>query len=349
VAGNYFINLSDFKVLLEKLLETSQVFAPLKENDRVYYEKISKANLDKIVYDTARPVDPVKSVLYLAREVIAKYFLEEGRKERIPIMILGVKACDAAALLAYDKVMLEGGVEDPVYKDRRSSCFLIGTDCDSIWPTCFCTKVGLKPYPEGNVDLNLSTVEHGFVVDILSPKGQAFFDKFPYYFRKATIEEMADARNERQKTLSLLQISNNDFDYKVPIHETIKGTLNSPEWKNITRFCVECGACNISCPSCTCFMFQDLATSGHYERTRYWDACLKGSYGRVAGGANSRLILSQRYNNRLQCKFDYSFDRLKMYTCTGCGRCIEACPAKIDMRKAIKDLECALAFSAKLE
>jgi ferredoxin len=346
---SHYISTSDFGRIIEKLLERSDVFAPLPSNDRVYFEKVIPDSIDKIVYDTPRQVDPPKSFLYPARELVAKYFAEDSGNAGKPVTIIGVKGCDAAAIAAYDRVMLEGDFIDPLYKERRESTLLIGTDCASIWTSCFCTLVGLKPYPESGVDINLSSAENGFVVSVKSEKGKAFFEEFSFFFREATTEELAEFDSVREKTISLLAESNKQYKYKLPIHEIVKGTLDTPAWRKITRLCVECGACNISCPSCTCFMLHDKKTPVGFERQKIWDACLKGGYARVAGGANSRPFLSQRYNNRLQCKFDYSFDRLNKYTCTGCGRCIEACPAKIDMRAAIVDLEIALALSAKLE
>jgi predicted aldo/keto reductase-like oxidoreductase len=37
-------------------------------------------------------------------------------------------------------------------------------------------------------------------------------------------------------------------------------------------------------------------------------------------------------------KFDFFVDNLKMPACCGCGRCIEVCPGKIDIREVLKDL-----------
>ncbi len=59
-------------------------------------------------------------------------------------------------------------------------------------------------------------------------------------------------------------------------------------------------------------------------------------YARTGGGGNSRPALAQRLENRLRCKFEYSRDRYDLVTCTGCGRCIDACMGRIDMREAIK-------------
>lgn len=335
--------------MLLKLLKRAVLFAPVRTSEKIYFERIDETLIDSIVYDTPRSVEPPKTVLFPSSETVARYFSDDTAEQEKPVIILGVKACDAAALSIYDRVMLEGGVVDKGYGKKRDGCLIIGTDCHSIWPTCFCTKVGLKPTPETGVDLNLAVVEDGFFVEIKTQKGMDFFEEYRFFFRDATMEETAEAVEKRQRTISSINDQNKRFDYRLPLNEIVKGTLDSPAWKDITKYCVECGACNISCPSCTCFVFQDQSGPSGYERLRYWDACLKGGYAKVAGGANSRPILSQRYNNRIQCKFDYSFERLGTYTCTGCGRCIECCAAKIDMREALKTLEMALALSAKLE
>jgi len=346
--ARYYLGLADFKRIIEKLLERSDVYAPLPHGERTYFEKVSPENIESIVYDSPRPVDPPKSALFPARELVARYF-GGGEPSRRPLTVIGVKGCDAAALAAYDRVMLEGDFQESSYAEMRKSSLIIGSDCARSLPVCFCTLVGLKPYPESGVDLNLSTVEGGFIVEVISDSGKRFFDEFSFFFRDGTTEELAEMENVRERVEASVASANSDFKFRLPIHEIVKGTLGSRQWREITRFCTECGACNISCPTCTCFTLKDDAVNGEFERTRLWDACLKGGYARVAGGANSRPLLHQRYNNRIQCKFDYSFERLGNYTCTGCGRCIEACPAKIDMREALCELERGMAPSARLK
>jgi NAD-dependent dihydropyrimidine dehydrogenase PreA subunit len=43
-----------------------------------------------------------------------------------------------------------------------------------------------------------------------------------------------------------------------------------------------------------------------------------------------------RLRNRFEKKFDYFPKVNDLYACTGCGRCILACPGKIDIRKVLK-------------
>ena len=42
--------------------------------------------------------------------------------------------------------------------------------------------------------------------------------------------------------------------------------------------------------------------------------------------------------NQLIAQFDYFPDRFGLISCTGCGRCIDACMGKIDMREIFKRL-----------
>ena len=58
----------------------------------------------------------------------------------------------------------------------------------------------------------------------------------------------------------------------------------------------------------------------------------------VAGGANPRAHLQERLRNRFEKKFDYFPEVSGDYACTGCGRCFSGCPAKIDIRKILKEL-----------
>jgi predicted aldo/keto reductase-like oxidoreductase len=42
--------------------------------------------------------------------------------------------------------------------------------------------------------------------------------------------------------------------------------------------------------------------------------------------------------NRYEKKFEFFPNVLGKIACTGCGRCITGCPAKIDIRRILKNL-----------
>ena len=68
------------------------------------------------------------------------------------------------------------------------------------------------------------------------------------------------------------------------------------------------------------------------------DSCMLKGYARVAGGGNPRAKLFMRLRNRFEKKFDFFPKWIHVYACTGCGRCVSACPAKIDIRQVLRKL-----------
>jgi len=62
----------------------------------------------------------------------------------------------------------------------------------------------------------------------------------------------------------------------------------------------------------------------------------------MAGGENMKISprpeLRSRLANRILHKFVYSPQQYGMLGCVGCGRCVDACPGAIDIRKVVEDL-----------
>ena len=75
--------------------------------------------------------------------------------------------------------------------------------------------------------------------------------------------------------------------------------------------------------------------AGEFIKLRTWDSCQHTGYARVAGGASPRPRLWQRFRHRYQCKFRFMQENFAVLGCTGCGRCIAACPAGIDLREVV--------------
>ncbi|MCK5557195.1 MAG: 4Fe-4S dicluster domain-containing protein, partial [Candidatus Hydrogenedentes bacterium] len=93
------------------------------------------------------------------------------------------------------------------------------------------------------------------------------------------------------------------------------------------------------CPTCHCFLLYDQKGQENFERLKVWDACVYAGYSRMAGGGTPRPFLVERFRHRYVHKFDQIVERHGIEGCSGCGRCIEACPGNIDMRKVFKALD----------
>ena len=118
----------------------------------------------------------------------------------------------------------------------------------------------------------------------------------------------------------------------------IEDKTGALEWKSGAFNCVQCGACNASCPTCVCFLLEDFSSRVSFSKAKIWDYCLYQSYAKMASGVSPRSLLWERYANRLLCKYKYMVKNFGIVGCTGCGRCISACPGKIDKRKILEEV-----------
>jgi len=101
------------------------------------------------------------------------------------------------------------------------------------------------------------------------------------------------------------------------------------------------------CDTCHCFLLSDDRFGTINEKIRVWDACLYQNYAKVAGGANPNKYRYQRLRYRYTKKFDFFPDNLGLSACCGCGRCIDVCPGKIDIRYILKRLSDEKSLSAR--
>ncbi|MFH1777400.1 MAG: 4Fe-4S dicluster domain-containing protein [Candidatus Omnitrophota bacterium] len=344
----HYISFNDFHEFLKSLENDYAVFAPVKKGNQLFYKKYRDVSGD-IVVGEVRTFEPLKSFFFRAREVIARDFSPAvpGPDKR-PLCIVGVKACDLKGFKIQDEVFSpqkkenspEEIILDPFYVKQRRQNLIISADCTYSLETCFCLSLGLKPYPQENFDLNISEVKDGFVVETGSEKGQNIINKYVSFFKNATEEKIA-ARDEKRKSV-VNQVEKNIKQNNIPTHDSfynvIKKNYDSRIWFDEAETCVECGACNTVCPTCHCFLLYDQKNEAAMARLRVWDSCMIKDYARVAGGANPRHRLWMRLRNRFEKKFDFFPKIADTYACTGCGRCILACPAKIDIRKVLGKL-----------
>lgn len=356
--ASYYLSNDNLHELVIRLLKTAAVIAPVEFNNRNVLEEVTVDNAAKINLFGYRTVEHFKSYFFPVTENASTYFDQSTEPKPKSLVLLGLRACDLSALEVTDKVFLAGDFCDVNYQARREKRTIITADCTDCGPTCFCTMVKGQPYATKGFDLNLSPVEAGFVVTIGSDKGEKLVQENKQLFLKANLpagrqgNEETDkekAEKKRSETVKKLEMNNQDFPLKKDLSLIHKMNLENKVWRMLTKDCVECSACNFACPTCTCFLLLDARDKRQDTKTKVWDGCLKNGYARVAGGANSRPKLYERLQNRYQCKFDYSFDRLGRYTCVGCGRCIDGCAGNIDMRKIFVELERQAPLTAKLE
>ncbi len=334
------------KDFLSVIAKSYSLFVPIaKEDDYSYC--LFKDSLEPL-YNRYRALEPAKTLITPDKESIDSL---ESPKEK-PKAIFTAKNCDLNAIEVQDFIFLgrppkfgcEGEVcplcEDSVYAQRRNNLLIISGDCNAYKEVCWCLGVGIKPYPESGFDINLSPLETGFVVEIATQKGENAIRGFKSRLLSATASQIAKRNQNRSDFIvsmerSLTQLHPGPVD---KLSETVKKSYDSSSWKEFMLTCVECGGCNFICDTCHCFLLADEKQAEANKRFKLWDACLFANFAKVAGGANPLDTRAKRLRNRYFKKFDFFPDNMGKIACCGCGRCIEVCPGKIDIRKILKQL-----------
>lgn len=334
----YYISDFEWQEFLKSLLPEWNIRAPIRNNKNLSFQHLSSNNLANIELNSYRPIQPVKTFLFFFYEQITNITKFPNLRG---CAVLGVKACDLNSLQLYDKMFLEGEFTEPFYKRRRQDLLLISSDCQEPIGSCFCTVLGAKPYPEEYFDINLSAINDGLIIEVNSDAGEEFIKSKKELFKKLLDRSVLMKREARRRAATeKVQQINEQFGISAPFLELVRSKFTSDVWNKMSKTCVTCGACTQICPACYCFLIEDKKTKKDtFIKSRYWDSCQYTGFARVAGGANPRKRAHERLRHRYMHKFDYIRENFGFDGCTGCGRCVEACLGKIDMRKVLSELK----------
>jgi len=330
----YTITKKDLFDLLARIAVSSRVVVPYINGEQLYFGDFDPAKESRIELGGIRQAEPIKTFLNHPREMVVNGKTSDSR----PLVLVGVKACDLASLDIQDFVFLKGDPGDPLYSEKRKRTTIISVDCTYAKETCYCVAMDGAPYPSANFDINLSIMDNNILVEAAGSKANDIISAYRMFFKEATPHHIG-IRDSNRNAISG-EVKSFIDKRGTPLAAEIKGKLkenyNKTElWEDMASTCVECGACNLVCPTCHCFLLFD-ESKRPATRGRIWDSCLYKSFARVAGGANPRKHLYERLRNRFDKKFDFFPEVLGKLACTGCGRCIEACAGDIDIREVLK-------------
>jgi sulfhydrogenase subunit beta (sulfur reductase) len=331
ILEKYYISKEHWQNALTDWMRRHEVLAPLKRPGGLFFERIDPSRIHEIVLDTARTVQPLKSLFLPVLEDVTSDPPAVSR----PVLILGARACDLKALPVLDRPFV-ADTPDPHYASRRLPAVTIGSDCTLPFPSCFCTSVGNQPYAIEGFDLNVSKIWDGFVIEVGTLRGKVLLEGFDRSLKPLVKEEEEAQQRLRRETVQRVQKWNFALATRTSFEDLIQNGWDSPIWKMHSSACVECGACNFACPTCHSY-FLDSVTPKSFQKLRGWDSCLLAGYDRASGLRSSRTRLFERFRHRLYCKFLYQKKEAGLSGCTGCGRCIDACPGRIDMRTLVQN------------
>ena len=343
MAKIYFVSDAKRSDFWDKISKLGKIYTPLSLEQNFYFNLTQArqgqaCDYQSISLDGYRTLEPIKSFFFPAKTKVSE-FKGEVKSPQEKVVLAGARGCDLHSLKILDSVFKEGDFKDPFYIARRENTFIIASDCTAAKEVCFCTYFKLMPYPTEGSDLITSSIKEGMLIEFGSEKGEKFLKdvNVQSILKPASQEQIKerDANREKIKDLVDKQVKETKLPDTKGLAESVKKGQQNAVWEEKAKLCVECGACSLVCPTCHCFLLSE-EKAGRYQM---WDSCQYKLFSQVAGGANPNKYLSERIRNRFNKKFDFFFGRLNTYACTGCGRCIEGCLAKIDLREVLKSLE----------
>jgi sulfhydrogenase subunit beta (sulfur reductase) len=326
------LNKQNLEKVFDKLSSQAEVFLPMQRGDQSGYFSWKSFNpeVGEVVLDNLNVVQSPKKVVLPQTERMYDFQLDgndvkvdkvyEDSGKRI---IFGARACDVKAIDCLDKVFLTRGFEDEYYKVRRANTVIIAHACYQPGPNCFCQAMGVNCTDSESADVILRDTTDG---------------NYTWEAKTALGEEItaiiAEILTEGQPEVEKLQPFTLKVDYEGTA-EILKNMFNHPVWESLSEPCMNCGICTYLCPTCYCFDIQVKSWGDDGYRFRCWDSCMYSEYTQMAGGHNPRAATTERFRNRFLHKLQFFNERYGPSLCTGCGRCIIACPAGINITRII--------------
>jgi ferredoxin len=234
-----------------------------------------------------------------------------------------------------DGVFGGGGRDDPYFVQRRRGAAVIAVACDEPCPTCFCTSVGGSPYGTDGADVLASRTGQGdLLLEPVTENGTALLARHAGLLRPAASDASTAREGRARAAESRLAVL--DFSR---VKAKMDAAFDSAAWDAITRSCLGCGACTYVCPTCLCFDITDESRGDRGVRIRTWDACQYSLFTLHASGHNPRPHKRARMRQRLMHKYSYAPETARAVFCSGCGRCVRACPVNLDIREMLAAIE----------
>jgi formate hydrogenlyase subunit 6/NADH:ubiquinone oxidoreductase subunit I len=257
----------------------------------------------------------------------------ENRPER-PYALLGVRACELAAIAIQDRVLLQEKYRDPIYASRRAGAFIVAVQCTKASDSCFCVSMGAGPRVQDGFDLLLTELldggAHRFLVETGSARGGELLAEL-----KATPASEQDAR-AAEAGVEKARKQARSID-REGIKELLYQNFDHPRWDQVASRCLTCANCTMVCPTCFCTTFDDVSdlTGNHAERWRHWDSCFTLNFSYIHGGS-VRTSSKARYRQWMTHKLASWIDQFGSSGCVGCGRCVTWCPVGIDITEEVR-------------
>ena len=336
----YKIKKEDLTALFRAIAAEQELYVSIKSAGKVNFGPWSEdAEVD---IDTLKSVKSPKDIFFPQSENL--YTCErEGRKLKVEpealkeqkFTVFGMRACDVQGVKVLDQVFLADPV-DSFYAARREHGTMVAIACHEPEESCFCKVFGID-CAEPAADVAAWFVEEELYWKPLTEKGTLLTEQMKELLTEADASEEQKIEQEKNNIREIVE--------KLPYtHLSLEGwdgdatekRFDSPLWEELYKPCLACGTCTFVCPTCQCYDIKDYDTGHGVKRFRCWDSCMYSDFTMMAAG-NNRTTQLQRFRQRFMHKLVYFPDNNDgMYSCVGCGRCVEKCPQSLNIVKVIK-------------
>jgi ferredoxin len=312
---------------LKGLAEEYTLIAPVTTQGVTEYAPVGASDIDRVDLEFLNTVISPKGYFFPPSEIMFNIAADDGHAITPvgmdkDVIIFGIRPCDAKGIALIDKVFLAEPA-DTGYAEKRQKTSLIGLACSKPGPGCFCTSAGGGPANPMYVDILLTPISSGYIVQTITGKGK-------------DLSMAADTQENEIPLPDPPQVDSVPFE---GISQRMRDVFNSGYWDKVADRCIHCNICAYVCPCCYCFDIRDYTAGNSIERVRTWESCQSPAFTRIAGGHDPRLTKGARLRQRWYHKLLYFPAIYGDIKCTGCGRCVRSCPVNIDIREIIANVQ----------
>ena len=329
---------SNLSALFAKINETKDLYVPTKNGEQVNFAAWNEgADVDLTTLKTVKsPKDaffPQSENLYTCFSDAGKISITPEELQNKDFVVFGMKACDIKGIEVLDKVFLSDPI-DTFYAARRDHGIIVGLACNKPEESCFCTVFGINPEAP-LADVEVFDIGEYLYWNALTEKGNALTNLLGDLLEDAEDTAVVEAKEQIKAIVKKLPLSN--LSLEGWNGDALTEKFDSPLWEELYKPCLACGTCTFVCPTCQCYDIKDYNTGKNgIQRYRCWDSCMYSDFTMMAHG-NNRTSQMQRYRQRFMHKLVYfPANNEGMYSCVGCGRCVDKCPQGLNIVKVIK-------------
>ena len=330
----------NLSALFQMIAADNALYVPVNNGNQVNFAnwtEDAQVNLDalKTVKSPKDAFFPQSENLYTCYKDGKKITIEPEELVNQNFVVFGMKACDVKGVEVLDKVFLAEPV-DTFYAARRAHGTIVAMACHEPEETCFCKVFGID-CANPVADVATWMVEGELYWKALTEKGEALTAAVASLLTDADEAKVEEEKKAIHAIVERLPYSN--LSLEGWNGDALTEKFDSPVWEELYKPCLACGTCTFVCPTCQCYDIKDYDTGHGVKRYRCWDSCMYSDFTMMAHG-NNRTSQMQRFRQRFMHKLVYfPANNDGMYSCVGCGRCVEKCPSSLNIVKVIKAFE----------